>query len=197
MTGFESIILGISSNPIITVFLVTFFLGDETVYFLSFLSGQGVLALWIVILFSIIGNGGCDILWFSIARSKYSKKIRKFLCLDKKAKKTKFLKGISKKKMFTILCLSKFFYGTRILAIFYVAKKEKKFGKIFLINTLSVISWVMVIGMLMWFAGKWTSVSFDMLNNARKIIGFAVFFGVLIFLIRKLIFSKIIKKLNK
>jgi len=198
MNVFEWIFSGISVHPMLSVLGGTFLFGDEMVYFFAFLSGHGVLALWIVILFSILGNGGCDIFWFSVARSRFSDKAKKIFVIGRETDPEKLSRiDFSKKRMFVTLCLSKFFYGTRLLAIFYVAGKEKKFKNIIVYNTLAVTIWVTIVSAFMWLIGKWTSLSFELVNQAHKIIGLATLVVLVTYIILRILVPRIVKVLRQ
>jgi len=180
MALFDFLFQWINIYPAIVVFLTTFLLGDETVYFLSFISGHGMINLFTVILFSILGNGGCDLFWFSVARSKSLAKIKGFFV--KKLKKDKedldlVKESFSKRKLFFTLLFSKFFYGTRLITIFY--------------NTLAVILWVFVIANILWYIGRVTSVSFDIIKNANRFVGFFILFIIILHLLNIFVFKKI------
>ncbi len=189
--------LGMIENSAITVLIGTFFFGDEMVYFFSFLAGQGFFSLWVVILFSILGNGGCDIFWLSVARFGIFKNLKKFI----KSKESKenldneklIEKDLGKKKMFFLLLFSKFFYGTRLLAIFYVAKKGKDFKKIIFFNTLAVITWVFVVANLLFLIGGLFLVSVDNLTSVNRMVSLAVLFVITVYILNKFFISKIIK----
>jgi len=189
----------IDKEPILSVFFGTFLLGDEMVYFFAFLSGAGLIKLWIVIIFSILGNGSCDIFWFFVAKYDYLKRFRKLIkkTEEKKFKKEeKILEALSEKKLYFTLLLSKFFYGTRLLTIFYVAKKEKKLSKIIFYNTIAVITWVVLVSFVMFYIGKWTAISFDSVRYFHRLIGYAIVFIIIIFLFNKFVLKNILMKIK-
>lgn len=189
----------IDSEPILSVFLGTFFLGDEMVYFFAFLSGAGLIKIWIVIIFSILGNGSCDIFWFFVARYDYLKRFRAFIKKTEEkisSKEEKLLESIPKRRLYLTLLLSKFFYGTRLLTIFYIAKKEKKMSKIIFYNILSVITWVIIVSFFMFYIGRWTAVSFDSVRYFHRLIGYAIIFIIMIFLFNKFLLSKVLKRIR-
>ena len=189
MSVIDFIYLGIESHPWISVFLATFFLGDEMVYLFGFLSGHGILKLWVVFVFAILGNGLCDVFWFSVARFKIFSKIKSKLIAKagKDEEETELLiKKEKHHKLFWLLVMSKFLYGTRLLMIFYAAKKEKNFKKLIFINSLAVISWVTVIGSSLWFVGKWTQISLESVSSVNRLAGLVVLIAILLSKIRNL-----------
>ncbi len=186
----------IQAYPGLSVFLSTFLLGDEMVYFFGFLSGQGIIYLWTVIFFSLLGNGGCDIFWFIIAKIVHSKKLKKKL-FNKHEKDEILIQEISKGRIFITLLLSKFFYGTRLITIFYIAKKEKNFKKIIIYNTLAVFVWICFVAFIMYLIGSLTSISFNTVNNAHKVIGSGVVIILIVYLINIIVIKRIIKKIRQ
>ncbi|MDP2925003.1 MAG: hypothetical protein Q8N99_01395 [Nanoarchaeota archaeon] len=200
MGVFDVFLSWITVYPLITVITVTFLLGDETVYFFGFLSGQGIISLYTVILAGLIGNGGCDIFWFSVARFKYLHFIKKIFAptfSKENIKKARLVeksdKPLSKKRLYFMLVFSKFFYGTRLITIFYIAKKEKSFKRILIFNTIAVFSWLIFVTPIMWLLGKWALVSFDTVRSTHKIISLGVVLILVIYLLNKFVISKLIK----
>jgi len=186
--------LGIENHPWISVFLATFFLGDEMVYLFAFLSGYEILKFWVVLIFATLGNGLGDLFWFSVARFKIFSKIKsKFITKANKDKEeTKIIiKSIKHHRLFWLLVMSKFLYGTRLLMIFYTSKKEKNFKKLIFINSLAVISWVTIISFLLWAVGKWTHISFESINLINQGGGLAVIAIILIYLFKKFLLQRI------
>ena len=184
--------LTILEHQAIIIFFSTFFFGDEMVYLFGFLSGTEVFNLWLVIIFSILGNGGCDIFWLSVARSKYAAKAKKWLFSRKKVKHINF----GKKKLFMSIFLSKFFYGTRLITIFYVAEKEKNFGKIIFFNTLAVILWVFIVSISMFYMGKFTRISLDFIKDIRWYLSIGVISVIIIYIINRFYGSKLFYRVS-
>lgn len=187
----------ISNNPELTIFFTTFLFGDEMVYFFSFLAGQGIFKLYHVIIFSILGNGLCDLFWFLVARSNVLSWLMG--CVVPKSKKNvseeKLIEKKYKKNHLFMLIASKFFYGTRLLTIFYVAKKEKSFLKIFFINSLAVFIWVIVVASVLSLIGMFTFVSFDSVENLRKIISLGVFIVLMVYILNKFVLVRFFEKI--
>lgn len=196
----EAIFSNLLNHPEISVFVGTFFLGDEMVYFFAFLAGQNVLSLLTVIIFGIIGNGGCDLFWYSVARYDFMNAIRKIMKknIKEKGEDSNDIEVFKKKKgLLSLLVFSKFFYGTRLLAIFYVAKKEKKFSKIILYNTLAVIIWVTCVAIGIFILSRFISPSFEEIENIHKILSYAVIITLGLALLGKLAVPRVIKLLKK
>lgn len=190
----------LSNHPELSVFLGTFLLGDEMVYFFAFLAGQGLIPLLAVILFSIIGNGGCDIFWYSVARFDFLRFFRKTLKKQVKKHKGELKKEklINKKGgLLLLLVLSKFFYGTRLLAIFYVGKKIKSFTTIIIYNTLAVIIWVISVSLLVFFLSILIPIPFEEIQDFHKILSYAILIVLGLFLLSKFIIPKIINFYSK
>ncbi|GEM_PF-6153151 len=103
------------------------------------------------------------------------------------------INSISRKKMFLILLASKFIYGSRLITIFYISKKEKSLKKLILYNTLAIIVWILIIAPLIWVIGKSVFVSFDVLRDFRKTIGLAVLFAIAIYVLNRVVISKTIR----
>ncbi len=189
----------ITIYPGLTITAITFLFGDETVYFFSFLSGQGLIPLWKVIFFSLIGNGSCDIFWFYVARIPYLKFIKNKLrkkSLDNSEIKVSGHPSFSGKKIFFTLIMSKFFYGTRLVTIFYIARKEKSFKRIIIYNTLAVLSWLLVVAPVLWIIGKITSISFNTIKNAHEIISLGVVIMLVVYFFNIIVIKRIIEKVR-
>ncbi|MFA5856236.1 MAG: hypothetical protein WC867_02690 [Candidatus Pacearchaeota archaeon] len=193
----ESFVSIITIYPKLATTVLTFLFGDEVVYFLAFLSGQGLISIWVVLIFSLIGNGSCDIFWYTVARSKYLYKIKNFLIKKNKSRLKKeillFNKVLTKKKMFFTLLVSKFFYGTRLLAIFYIEKKEKSFKKIILINTIANATWLIIMVPFIWLLGNIAFITFNKVAQIHRSIGLGVLLIILLYFLRRVLLIQKIK----
>ena len=103
------------------------------------------------------------------------------------------INSISRKKIFLILLASKFIYGSRLITLFYVSKKEKSLKKLILYNTLAIIVWILIIAPLIWIIRRSVFVSFDALRNFQKTVGIAVLFAIAIYVLNRAVISKTIR----
>lgn len=185
MSIFEVILLWIKVNPIFTVFVSSFLFGDDVIYFLSILSGKGFIPLWIALVFSILGSGFCDTFWAFIARYTTFRRLKKIKFLRKYFIRIKpNYKSFSNKKLFMIFVFSKFFIGTRLMAIFYTVNKERNFKRVLFYNVFAVVLWIIVMSPIMFFIGKFTLASFDTVTHTKKIFSYAILIIIFLNLIR-------------
>lgn len=153
----------------LVIFIGTLLWGDEVVYILSFLSGIGLVSVFNILIFGFLGNAGCDVFYFSIFRMKlFPKLIDKIRRKQEKKEAKKVIKKESR-HLFFLLLLSKFFMGTRLVTLFYVAgRKDLSVRKFFLYNSLAVILWMSFVLSVLFSVGRFTGAVF---SDVRSVIG--------------------------
>ncbi|MFH1521932.1 MAG: hypothetical protein ABIF18_03155 [archaeon] len=179
----------------LVIFFGTLFWGDEVVYILSFLSGVGLVNVFNILFFGFLGNAGCDVFWFSVARSGiFSKLVNKIQSKQNKRDSNKIIKK-EKRHLFVLLILSKFFMGTRLVTLFYIARKRNISVKKFLLyNSLAVIIWISFVATILFFVGRSAAVAFSDVEDTVMIINVVVFSLVGLFLMYKFVVPRIISR---
>jgi len=195
MNMYAFVLSGLQMHERLMIFLGTLLWGDDIVYILSFLSGIGLVGVFNVLIFGFLGNAGCDFFWFFLARSNiFPKLIKKFYNKQDKEDSRKIIKK-EKKHLFLLLILSKFFMGTRLITLFYVAKKkELSVKRFFFYNSLAVILWINFIFIILFFVGKSAAIVFSDVESIIWVINLVVFFVIGLFFVYKFVIPKVISK---
>ena len=194
MSWFESIAINLLVHPFLLSFISATVLGEEAIIFLSFLAGENLIHLWIVLIFGVLGLITFDnLLYFIIKRFKIGSRFeRKFK--DKHRHRVGFINSIGKDKPFLLLMACKFIYGTRIFSIFYVIKSGIKYSKFLLYDSISILIWASVMIPLGWLAGRGVSILLHIATRIEKALGIVLLSFILFYVIYRLISHWIIKR---
>ena len=161
-------------------FLGSFFGGEETIIALTILSYHGLVPLFAIFLFSLLGTVASDTLWFFVGKT---------LLFDKMISHKYFRKGydriawvidsIFRGNHFVSLLVTKFLYGTRIITIMYISREKIPFKIFFVYNVLTTLVWLPVVMAIGWFAGKGISAVAVSKNMQAVVVFMVIFIGVL------------------
>jgi len=141
-----------------TVFLGVFLTGETAVLISFMLSGAGIIPYPTVLLLCILATLAADLFWFLFG-SIIAKKSKVQVVEAKLAKPIEtFLDKKFAGKVFLPLLLFKFFIGTRLLVILYLARKKVSFIRFFIYDLLSVFIYLLalsfVASQLTWLAAS-------------------------------------------
>ena len=167
-------------------------LTEELLFLLVILTGDEIKRLALISLFGFFGIMTHDILFYFLFNSSFIGKLKKKFAFSKN--NSKLIHSIIKmgrSDYFTTLLLSKFIYGTRIGVILYVSHVEKKLKKFFLLNSLAVLIWFLVMVPVGWLIGEGFSQFFVIIKGLEKlllggIILIIIFYAVRLYIGRKL-----------
>lgn len=119
---------------------------------LAFLVGRGLWSVQELFFFSFIGTIMVDLFWFLLARlGKEWKFLNQFFQKDSKIKK--FAQKFSKHEA-TLLLMTKFIYGTRVISVFYLSLDGLRTLRFLILNILVTIPWLTLIIAMGWLAGR-------------------------------------------
>jgi membrane protein DedA with SNARE-associated domain len=138
----------------LTVFLGTIIFGEMIVLSAAFLLAEKPALLSNLLFFALLGTVISDTLWFLLGK----KVLKNSQFWKKKEEKHKHtidrIDNIAHGRLFRILCIIKFVYGTRILSIVYLSVRSLQLGKFTLYNSISSLMWLIVVITIGWVAGK-------------------------------------------
>ena len=194
MSLFEEAARSVLAHPVALTLLVSFVFGEEAIIFLSFLAGQGLISLWLVMILGFFGLFLFDNLLLFILTSRLGKKMGKDY-LRKKIDLMPFVKKIGKDKPLLLLMASKFVYGTRIFSLFYVEAHGLKHRKCTLYDSIALLVWIVIMSTLGWLAGRGFAALLHLATRVERYLGIALLAFLVIYLLERLISYKFIKKI--
>jgi membrane protein DedA with SNARE-associated domain len=191
METFLNIIFIFLSYPFSLSFLGSFFLGEEIILALSYLSAQNFVPFWTIFTAAYLGTISSNIAWFFIAKTRAADKILNLKYFSKGYKKIVYIFEESiKYNIFLSLLILRFAYGSRIITIFYLSREKFSLKKYIFYDFIISLIWLMAITSIGWFAGKGAERLVEQLRD------FQAGLLILILIIIIVYFSKIkIKKL--
>ncbi len=142
------------SYQIPLIFFGSFFFGDTVILSLAVLSAQGVISIYLLILFGFLGTILSDTIWFYAGsyllnnKSSFKEKVKKYDRLISSVNR------ITGKRPFLFLLFAKFMYGTRIFFIAYLSIKKLRYPVFLLFDALGTMIWLFALTMIGWLAGK-------------------------------------------
>lgn len=126
--------------------------GQEMILPLAFLVGQGFWSLRMLFIVTFFATIMVDLFWFGLARlGREWKWLKRFSHEDSKVKK--FVNRLAKDEA-TLLLLTKFIYGTRVISVLYLSLGGLKVLRFILLNILVTIPWLLLIISIGWLAGR-------------------------------------------
>lgn len=177
MALLENLLLQFSDYAGTIAFLGAFLGGDSVVIFLAGLAGQGLMPLWKVFVFLILGTIISDVLVFSIGRTKYFKRIVGHRYVKKGYDSVVAeLDRFFHKKVLVVLIIAKFMYGTRFITLFYLGNKGITSKRFVWYDSIATFIWVIVLGTIGWLAGKGLANYISIIDNVE--LGTALLIGL-------------------
>lgn len=169
--------------------------GNLFVIFISTLSGQGIFPYWQVLIISLIGTFISDTIWFNLGKTKYiDNLVRKPHFLYNYYYIKKVLSTSTERNKFLVFLGSKFVYGTKILTLMYVGKRNLKRKDFIIYNFSSSAIWVISLVSIGWLAGKGFTKILESFNNLRTALTVFILLIALIYFIWFLISEVIVTR---
>lgn len=91
----------------------------------------------------------------------------------------------------------KFLYGTRVITIFYLAKKKISYGKFLYYDSFSTIAWIFGIGAVGYFVGLGVAWVLKVVKGIQWAVTLLIAALALFYLIQKFISKELIQKEKK
>ena len=183
-------------NPIIVSFIAGF-LAEEVLIMIGFLSGQGLIPLWTLFTFGLLGGLCIDSIHFFLGTRKC---VRRTHCRIKETKYHKLIEPILKfthNNIFLSLFITKFIYGPRVLMAMYLAIRRMKYHQFIKYDLIALISWAIIMLPLAYLAGRGILSSFSIIGELKIVISFMIIGIILYNLGGRLILRKLKKSLSK
>ena len=172
--------------------------GEETILVITTLSAQGIIPFWVVAVFSFLGTVVSDTLWFFVGKTPlYGKLISLSSFKNGYSRLVRMMDTVFHGNFFMALLVTKFLYGTRIVTIMYISKKDLSFLFFTIYNSLTTIIWLSVILTIGWFAGKGVSVLLKVTENIQIVAVVVIVFIAAFYILRIWINKVIVKKQNQ
>jgi len=197
MSSFEAfLVAAIAQFPYLFLLplIGSFFGGEETIILIAILSATDFIPFSTVLIFSYIGTLLSDSLWYWVG-GRFSKWIDKREKIRKGFSQiTGFATRIAKNNIFLILLTTKFLYGTRIVTIFYLARKPIPFLIFTLYNMVVTLLWATAICIVGWLTGRGITNLAKIFDNITYGIGIIALTAVALYALRIWLNRKIIEK---
>lgn len=194
----EAVAFFLVINPILTVLVGSMFLGEDVLVFLAILSGKGMIPVWIIIVFGVIGIILGDIFYFSLGKTWFVRGLEKKL---DRSRKLRVLYSVihyyAEKNRLLTMIVSKYVYGIRLLVIFYMSARGMNLRKFLPYNLLATSIWAMIMLPAGWLVGRGISWVFNAANDIKKIITIAVIIFLAYYIIERLVAHFIVRKALK
>jgi membrane protein DedA with SNARE-associated domain len=169
-----------TSHAIWISLIAGFLAGEELILVLGFLSAQGMLPIWIVFIFGLIGLLVRDTLLYFVGFLRPFYKLNKYARVNKiSANLDSFIQKATKQSMARMLLYTKFIFGTRILTSLYLGYKRVKPGK-FIFN--NAVIWAILVTIFISF-GYFAGESFKFITDTFKSMTLAIAFLLLLIII--------------
>lgn len=143
----EGILQFLNTYQLLAVFAGAFFLGESVILIAFFLTSQGLLVPAEVFAISLIGTVSSDSLWYVLGKQhdRLEKKSRTYA---NRFERIRTLVTSFSHSPARVLLFIKFFYGTRVLIILYLAATGTPFRTFLLYNSIGTIIWLLVLILL-------------------------------------------------
>jgi len=189
----EYILPFVKNHGILISFFGGFITGETFIIVLAFLSANGVLPLWYVLVFCTLGMYLSDFVPFTIGKLKFWKRLIGEEVSDRARDiENTFLK-YTRNNLFLTLFYTKFIYGLSIPALIYLGYKKVSYKKFALYNLGVEIIFVPIVILIGWFSGKGFTIARTIFKDIRIAIFLLIFFMIIFSLIRKWIDKRLIK----
>jgi membrane protein DedA with SNARE-associated domain len=190
----EMILLFAKDHGILVSFLGGFITGETIIIPIAFLSANGFIPLWQVLIFCTLGMYLSDFIPFTIGRFKFLRNLFKGKSLEHaKRLENRFLK-LTKSNIFLTLLYTKFIYGLSIPALIYLGHKETSYSRFALYNLLVEIIFVPIVILIGWTGGKGFTIVQTIFKDVRIAILLLILFIITVFFIRKWVNKELTKR---
>ncbi|MEK6908616.1 MAG: VTT domain-containing protein [Nanoarchaeota archaeon] len=175
--------------PVLTTLLSTLIFGEEVVVILGFVSGLGMLSLWILFVFGFIGTFLSDLLWFVVGKTAFREKKIHGKMHTKYHRFMHHVNKIASNNMFFALFITRFFYFFRLFAIVHLSRLGMPYRKFMIYEIPIIIIWLIIFVAIGWFFGNTALQYLDIFGNMQKVIGVIILI-LLVFLLIKSVVRK-------
>ena len=167
------------------IFLGAAFVGELALFTLGFLTAQGILSIFPLIIFSFLGVLASDILWFLLGKTAVvGKMISHRYTYATVSIISKAIDRTSKGNRFVAVVLAKFLIGTRILLIIYLSKTNLEFKRFVYYDAMAIFFWLIVIIPIGVIAGHGFTILAEVFHNLYLAIGFILFILLIIVIVQ-------------
>ncbi|MBX4212249.1 VTT domain-containing protein [Candidatus Pacearchaeota archaeon] len=185
MAFIDYLVSNVQSHSHLVSLVASIFIGEEAMLFLAFLAGEGIIPLWQVFFYSIVGIAFADSIIFWLGRAHLVDFLKRKVNVDRYKKAINFIHKTAGKSEVLSLTLSKFVYGSRMVTIFYFSSKKHSFRRFLLSDIISLAVWSGIMVSLAWLAGKGLSISFHAVKHIEKVVTIIFLFLVVLYIINK------------
>lgn len=154
--------------------------GEETILVISALSAGGALSFPLLLVMSFLGTMISDSGWFYFGRIFTNWIERKESLYARLQMIERFTHRVTNGNDFLALLMTKFLYGTRLMMIFYLARKRMSYRQFIRYNTIVTGVWTIAVCSIGWAAGLGVSWATDVFDNLS--IGIIIFVAALVLL---------------
>ena len=184
--------------PIFISFFGGLFGGEATIIALSFLSINGLIPIWTILVFSTLGLVISDFVLFMIGRLDFVHNIKQLEKHYKTFKKIDFMIiKWSRNKIFLVILYTKFIYGASIPALIYLGIKKSPISKFLFYNILINVLFVSLLISLGVFGGSSFKYIIEVFKDIKLAILMLIIFIIFIIIFNKWINKKLIKNQRK
>jgi len=126
------------------IFVGTLFLGESVLIAYAALSAQGGWSVTTVAVWAFAGTLVADTAWFLSARKGLSRWTSDPARSSRLARLATFLDRFTGPRPYRALLVAKFFYGSRVAAIAYMALRGVKTGRFLVFDAIGTVLWLAV-----------------------------------------------------
>ena len=186
-----------AGHKYLLAFLGALLIGEEAVFFLSLLVGNGKFPLFPLILFGFCGLIAADLIWFGIGKYPKVKKWRKRVLNIRGYKELRmFGKYLDSKHELLSFFLSKFVYGIRFVKLISASAKGMKLKKFIMLDAISILLWMIIMIPLGITAGRGFAIVFKVVHGIEGLTAL-FFFGLILIIIIELVIKKFLGRIVK
>lgn len=172
------------------LFLGSFFFGETVILSAVFFALESSWPLSQVFGISLIGVITADAVWFFAGRYFLTRSRRLQLLKEKNREFLEKMEHQSKRKQLLYLIFFKFFYGTRIITIVYIATHNMSFRRFLVFDLIGTTLWLSVLIALGWATWSGASRALDAFHHIGYILGAILFLVIFVKLITKWLSKK-------
>jgi membrane protein DedA with SNARE-associated domain len=169
----------------LTLFLGAFFFGETVILSAVFLGMSGAWSLLDVFLYGLLGTFAADMAWFVFGR-RFLGRTRRWQRLKEKHKN--FFAQIDRKDsrhQLWYLIVFKFFYGSRIATILYVATHKMAWWRFALFDTMGNIVWLTALITVGWAAWSGFTYALDAFRGVAYLLTAILLLVIIVKLLSK------------
>lgn len=191
----ENLLPLISQHGKTISFFGGFITGETIIVTLAFLSAQGVLPLWQVLVFCTLGMYLSDFVPLTIGRFKFFRKLLEREKFVRRVEKIEYhIQKYTKNNLFLILLYTKVIYGASIPALVYLGAKKTSYSKFAYYNLFVELVFVPGVVLIGWLTGKGFSLATKIFESIRIAALLLIILIIILYFVRKWWDQKLIKK---